>query len=491
MSTGGRWRWRLARHWLLWQPRVRYWSAAAGIGLAAALFARGADWAHARITEWTQWLPLLSLLLAPLGLVAIVGLTRRYAPSAAGSGIPQVLAVLQHKDAALRKRMLALHIALLKPVLAVGAILCGASIGREGPTVQIGAAIANLVAPRNKLKIQRSLVLAGGAAGVAAAFNTPIAGIVFAFEELASSFEEKASGTLLMLVIIAAMVAIAMLGDRVYLGIVDTRIDTLEQWRAVLICGLAGGLCGGLFSRSLFAGTRAARHYLQRIGLRWVLLCGLLVGLIGIVSSGATYGSGYGETRALLDDAGAVSPWFPLLKGLATWVSYVSGVPGGIFSPSLAIGAGLGADIAPYLGFAPAAAVVLLTMAAYFAGTTQAPLTAAVIVAEMTLGQRMILPLMGAALLGAGTAKLVWRNSLYHALMHDLLTPPPAPPAEPVPVPASASASAAPRAEADTATTPTMAAVAAAPASVAEPAASGEAPAEPTAQAPAGEPPRS
>ncbi|MFT4048142.1 MAG: chloride channel protein [Solimonas sp.] len=420
------WRRHLARNGRLWRPRVLYWTAAAAIGLVAALFARAAEWAHGCIEHGTQWLPLLTLLTAPIGLVVIVGVTRRFVPSAAGSGIPQVLAVLRHHDAGLRRRMLALPVALLKPVLTVFAILCGASVGREGPTVQIGAAIANVVGARFNPRVQRSLILAGGAAGVAAAFNTPIAGIVFAFEELASSLEEKASGTLLMLVIIAAMVAIAVLGDRVYLGIVDTHIDHLSQWRAVLICGLAGGLCGGLFSRGLFAGTRAARHYLQRIGLRWALLCGLLVGLIGLAGGGSTYGSGYGETRALLGAPDALPVWFPLLKAAATWLSYVSGIPGGIFSPSLAIGAGLGSDLARFIGFAPAAAVVLLTMAAYFAGATQAPLTAAVIVAEMTLGQKMILPLMGAALLGAGTARLVWRHSLYRELMNDLLAPPPA-----------------------------------------------------------------
>src|SRR3546814_5207293 len=117
---------------------------------------------------------------------------------------------------------------------------------------------------------------------------------------------------------------------------------------------------------------------------------------------------------------------YPLQGALATWLAEVSGVPGGIFAPSLAAGAGLGADLARFIDFAPPAAVILLTMAAYFAGATQAPLTAAVIVAEMTLGQKMTLPLMGAALLGGGTARLVWRDSIYHALLRDLL-PAPAP----------------------------------------------------------------
>lgn len=420
------WRFKLGRLWLEWRPRARWWTAAAAIGLLAALFARGAEWAYQHIIRWTSELPEISLLLAPVGITGIVWLTRRYVPMAAGSGIPQVLVVLHHADDKLRARMLALHVGLLKPVLTIIALLCGASVGREGPTVQIGAAVASFFGRKNTASVQRSLILAGGAAGIAAAFNTPIAGIVFAIEELSSSLEEKSSGTLLLLVIIAAVVAIAVLGDRVYLGIVDTDLAHFAQWRAVLICGIAGGLAGGLFSRSLHAGTRAAAFYLRTRGLRWPLVCGVLVALIGIISHGTTYGSGYAETRALLDHHDAMTPWFPLLKAGATWLSYVSGIPGGIFSPSLAVGAGLGADLAHFIDFAPATAVILLTMAAYFAGATQAPLTAAVIVAEMTLGQKMILPLMGAALLGGGTARLVWRDSLYRALMRDLL-PPPAP----------------------------------------------------------------
>lgn len=426
VAAARRWRFQAVRAWLRWKPRLRWWTAAATIGLIAALFTRGAEWAYSHLMAWTAWVPQTALLLAPIGITGIVWVTRRYVPMAAGSGIPQVLAVLHHADDKMRTRMLALHVGLLKPVLTCIALLCGASVGREGPTVQIGAAIANFVGRHNSAKVQRGLILAGGAAGVAAAFNTPIAGIVFAIEELASSLEEKASGTVLLLVIIAALAAIAVLGDRVYLGIVDTNLDHFGQWRAVLICGLAGGLGGGLFSRALYAGTHAARHYLSKHGLRWALLCGLLVAVLGIISHGSTYGSGYAEARALLESNTAVSAWYPLLKGLATWLSYVSGVPGGIFSPSLAVGAGIGADLSHYIDFAPPAAVILLTMAAYFAGATQAPLTAAVIVAEMTLGQKMTLPLMGAALLGGGTARLVWRDSIYHALMRDLL-PSPAP----------------------------------------------------------------
>lgn len=408
--------------WMRWRPRAAYWTAAAAIGLAAAAFAWSSEEAQHLFFAVDDRLPWLALLLTPLGMVAVAWITARIAPGAAGSGIPQVLAALRNEGRVLRAQLMSLKTAALKMVLTVVGIACGASVGREGPTVQIGAAIAHVVGMRNKSPpTQRGLILAGGAAGVAAAFNTPVAGIVFAFEELARSLEEKASGTLLLLVIIAAVVAMSLLGHRVYLGTIDAHLVHWHEWRAVLICGLVGGLAGGLFSRLLYAGTRRVRGLRQRWGWRVPAACGLGVAVLGLLSLGSAYGSGYRETLIALETPEQLSLLYPLIKAAATVLSYLSGIPGGVFSPSLAIGAGLGADLARFIDFAPAAAVVLLGMAAYFAGVTQTPLTAAVIVSEMTLDQRMILPLMAASLIAAGIARLVWRDSLYQALMRDIL----------------------------------------------------------------------
>ncbi|MES0873909.1 chloride channel protein [Sinimarinibacterium thermocellulolyticum] len=405
-----------------WRPRAAYWTAAAAIGLAAAAFAWSSEAAQHLFFAVDERLPWLALLLTPLGMVAVAWITARVAPGAAGSGIPQVLAALRNEGRALRAELLALKTAVMKMVLTVVGIACGASVGREGPTVQIGAAIANVVGVRHRNPaVQRSLILAGGAAGVAAAFNTPVAGIVFAFEELARSLEEKASGTLLLLVIIAAVVAMSLLGHRVYLGVVDAHLVHWHEWRAVLICGVAGGLAGGLFSRVLYAGNRRMRELRQRWGWRVSAACGLGVAVLGLLSLGAAYGSGYRETLVALEAPEQLPLLYPLIKAAATLLSYLSGIPGGVFSPSLAIGAGLGADLAHLLDFAPTAAVVLLGMAAYFSGVTQTPLTAAVIVSEMTLDQRMVLPLMAASLIAAGIARLIWRDSLYQALMRDIL----------------------------------------------------------------------
>jgi H+/Cl- antiporter ClcA len=144
--------------------------------------------------------------------------------------------------------------------------------------------------------------------------------------------------------------------------------------------------------------------------------CGLVIAILGYASEGTIYGTGYAETRRILQDAGGVPSSFGLLKLLATVVSYASGIPGDIFSPSLAVGAGLGQNVAALLPSAPVAAVAVLGMVAYFAGVVQAPVTAFVIVIEMTRDSDMALPLMATSLIAHGFSRLVCPQPIYKAL---------------------------------------------------------------------------
>jgi H+/Cl- antiporter ClcA len=177
---------------------------------------------------------------------------------------------------------------------------------------------------------------------------------------------------------------------------------------------------GGLFARSVVAVARGlpgrAGSLIRQHPILFAALCGLLVAVIGIVSGGTTYGTGYHEAKELLQGAGQIPASFGLLKMLATILCSVSGIPGGIFSPSLAVGAGFGANVAALLPHAPLGAVVLLGMAAYFAGVVQAPITAFVIVLEMTDNHAMAIPVMAAALIGYGTSRLSGAEPIYHAL---------------------------------------------------------------------------
>ena len=375
----------------------------------------------------------LAVAVSPIAFVLVVYITRRFFSGAQGSGIPQVIAVI--RDPALAEsRLLSFRVAIGKMLLTLVGLMGGASIGREGPTVQIGAAVMLAIGRRLGLTAQgmsRALVLGGGAAGVAAAFNTPLAGVVFAIEELAGSFEHRTSGTVFTAVIVAGIASLAALGDYTYFGHSDAALNLADGWLPVVACGVVGGLVGGAFARLLVAMTRGIPGVTGRLvrdhPLLFALLCGLLIAAIGIASGDTTYGTGYDETRSLFTgNTPAVGGW-GLLKLAATLVSYASGVPGGIFSPSLATGAGIGAELALWMPQAPLGAVILLGMTAYFAGVVQAPITAVVIVLEMTDNQSMTLPLMAAAFIAFSLSRLVCRKALYRALANSFLRRQPAP----------------------------------------------------------------
>ncbi len=410
------WRWRRTAVFVL--GGIVVGAAAVGIALAADLTSK-------LFQNMFNRSPYIVLALTPFGFAVARWLTQRYFPNSGGSGIPQAIAARQLYGVAARERLVSLKIAVGKTILLLIGLLCGASIGREGPTVQVGASIMFAVG-RLSPRRQPGLILAGASAGVAAAFNTPLAGIVFGIEEMSRSFETRTSGIIIGGVIAAGLTSLALQGDYTYFGTTGAVLgDALEGWAAVPILGILGGLLGGSFSRVLilfgsgFPGRlgMAIKHH----PVFFAALCGLVVALCGLVSAGAVFGTGYTQARALVQGQGDVSAAFGMLKLIATIVSSISGIPGGIFAPSLAVGAGLGADVALLLPGAPAQALVVLGMVAYFSGVVQAPITAFVIVAEMTNDHALIVPLMLTSLLGFAVSRLVCPEGVYHALAHNFL----------------------------------------------------------------------
>jgi H+/Cl- antiporter ClcA len=273
----------------------------------------------------------------------------------------------------------------------------------------------------------RGIVLAGGAAGIAAAFNTPLAGIVFAIEELSHSFEARTSGTVLTAVIVAGITTLAVAGNYTYFGVTSAELQIGEGWFiAVILCGVCGGIAGGVFSWVLVRASNGlpgwlGRQVVQR-PLVFAVLCGLAVALIGLAAGGATYGTGYEQARSVVMGTAHLGSWYFVLKLAATIASYLSGMPGGIFAPSLSVGAGLGQWLSGLIPQAPEPAVVLLAMVGYFAGVVQAPITSIIIVMEMTDNQRMTIPLMATAVIAYGVSRLICRRALYGALATRFLT---------------------------------------------------------------------
>ncbi len=391
-----------------WRTRITIWTFAAIAGVAAVGFTKLSDLAldaFSRLTDGRLW---LTLLLTPSLGMFVVWATTRHFPGSQGSGIPQVIAATR----ALRKhepvtRLLSLRIAVGKVFLGALALFAGFSAGREGPTVHISAIfmlIAHRWLPNQRVIRAPDLIIAGGAAGIAAAFNTPLAGIVFAIEELARRFEARTSAVLLSTIIVSGLTAIAFEGNYRYFGKLIVGSVGVDVIPAVLVGGVVCGVIGGAFSYLMLLPRRHAHARIWQLRkqypIRFAGVCGLLVALIGMASSGVSLGSGYGITAAAID--GQIHlPWYtPIARYAATAISYFSGIPGGLFAPSLAVGASIGFDLVQWfhfgIGIHP---VVAICMAGFLAAVTQSPITSAIIVMEMVGGHAMVISLMTAALL--------------------------------------------------------------------------------------------
>ncbi len=417
--------WFSLRHW---KRRLIFWGGAIAVGSVAVLFAVVTAYANEvfhRLLDVSQFLPLL---VSPLGLGLVVFLTRKYFPGSQGSGIPQTIAALKISDPDARQSVLSLRIATGKMFMTLLALFSGASAGREGPTVQIGASIMHALGRLgffSRVDAERSLILAGGAAGVAAAFNTPLAGIVFAIEEMSRSFEERTSGAVLTAIILAGMASLAMIGNYTYFGHTNDSVSFTQGWMYVIACGITGGIMGGIFSMTLINANRMLPEkvvtFMREKPVRFAAACGFVLAVIGILSGSATYGTGYTEAKHILEGTENVSQDYGILKMLATIVSYLSGIPGGIFAPSLAIGAGFGSNLASLFSDAPAGALATLGMVAYFSGVVQAPITAFVIVMEMTDNHTMTIPLMTASVIAYAVSRIVCPSPLYKTMAESFL----------------------------------------------------------------------
>lgn len=416
-----------------WITSSIFWGGAVLVGLVAALFALLGEYGDHFYREYiatSAWLPFL---VTPLGLAAIMYATRKFFPGAEGSGIPQTLIAIEGRGGKeLGGQLLSFRIAVGKLLMTVAGLFCGASIGREGPTVHIGAAVMHSLGRYVQLParyFERGLIMTGGGAGIAAAFNTPLAGIIFAIEEMARTYDRRHSTMMLIGVILAGMTAILVHQDNYsYYGTSPADIDFNWVWLGVLVAGLSGGVLGGSFSFILINGSRKLRPLVQSHYILVAILLGLVLASLGFLSGGVAYGTGYIEAKQIVSCTGSDSCavdtglMYPVYKILATIASYLSGIPGGIFAPSLASGAGLGSDLAMLFPPEMASKMVILGMVGYFAAVVQAPITAFVIVMEMTNDQNMVLALMATSLLATGTSKLICRKPIYAALADNFMS---------------------------------------------------------------------
>jgi chloride channel protein, CIC family len=396
-------------------------------GLAAVAFHQSIDILNERLLDpilaksFPTRIVLLPLLLLAVG--AIVGLLlQRVVPFARGSGIPEVKTAYVFGPG----KQLSLRTVVGKFVLAALSIGAGFSLGREGPTVQICAAIAAAVgkAARQPARIIKALISVGAAAGIAAAFNTPIAAITFAMEEVIGDLDHQLVGAIVVASVAAAVVERAILGGRPSL-LVPTY--SLGDWRELFAYALLGGVAGLAavgFVRSLLELRRFARERVSLPSWTKPAIGGGVMAAIGLLLP-RTLGIGYPTlSEALL---GRLS-WRSMTalgigKIAATVTSYGWGLSGGIFSPTLFMGAMVGGVVAhvvhPLSG--PATETVgsfaLVGMGAFFAGAIRAPITSILIIFEMTGDYAIILPLMISNMISYTIAARLQPTPIYEALL--------------------------------------------------------------------------
>ncbi len=399
-------------------------------GLAAVCFHLLLDYLQehiiyraATIPHW--WIPLLLFIPAMGGLISGAGLYF-YAPRARGSGIPQVKTAFYLEGGRIPARVI-----WSKMFLSAFNIGTGASLGREGPTVQICAAIASVLGRVFAISRKRlqSLIPVGAAAGLAAAFNTPIAAVTFTLEEILGQTSSRPLGSIVIAAVIAAVIERAILGEHALFNVPAYRLNRPVELIFYAVLGLCAGLAAVVFNESLL--RLRAFFKKQRLIPQWATpgVGGLILGGVGIVAlhvtgSSSTFGVGYGQLGIVLQTTLPLKILIVLgtAKLIGTVVSYSSGSSGGIFGPSLYIGGMLGGAVglaAQHLGSSATepGAFALVGMGAVFAGIVRAPVTSIIIIFEMTDNYSIILPLMIANITSYLVAYELSPTPIYDALL--------------------------------------------------------------------------
>ncbi|MBX3358060.1 MAG: H(+)/Cl(-) exchange transporter ClcA [Phycisphaeraceae bacterium] len=361
-----------------------------------------------------------------VGLVvgSLVGwITQRFAPSAAGSGIPHLKGVLLHTATLDWRRIL--PVKFIGGALGIGA---GLSLGREGPTVHMGAAVAQVVS--RVLRVPAAdvpqLLSAGAGAGLAAAFNAPLAGLVFVIEELHRELSSRTAAGGLVAAVCATLVAHSLSGDVPSFEVTGLQPIPVSLLPWVVVLGLVAGVGGVAFNKALLGAT--AFSYKVKKVPRWALP-GVVCAAAGLIGwwMPLVPGGGHALAESILTGKLQLGIWALVvllgMKFLLTAASYGSGPPGGIFAPMLVLGTLLGgvfAEILPRVSPALAghsAALSVLCMGAFFVSSVRAPMTGIVLISEMTGGYTLLFPLCLVAIVAYLTAEALRDRPVYEALM--------------------------------------------------------------------------
>ncbi len=414
------------------QLRRRVFPRAALVGVCAGIVAlgfrvalAGADALRNGLIAWAQRMPsfgwIFPIIFSALGAGISVMLSRRFAPETSGSGIPHVEAVLHRFRKLDWKRVL--------PIKFVGGVLSigsGMALGREGPTVQMGSAVGDAisgwlkVSPRERL----TLISAGAGAGLAAAFNAPLSGLIFVLEEVRRDFQPIVFGAVFIAAAVADIVTRIGAGQFPYFSVPAYPMPPLASLPIFALLGLTAGVFGVLFNRSLLTAINLYARLPNRFVLPAAAVTGGVIGLVGWFSP-VLLGSGHTLAESTLQGSLLLTalPLIFVIRFLFTTTSYGTGAPGGIFAPLLVLGALIGLaigliahNLAPAIVPTPAVFAVV-GMAAYFAAIVRAPLTGIMLIIEMTGNYSQMLPLLIACFCAYAVAEFMKNLPIYESLL--------------------------------------------------------------------------
>jgi CIC family chloride channel protein len=420
---------RQQRRWIF--PRAAL--VGAGAGIVALLFRAAltiADALRNGLITWAHQLPLLGwifpVLFTMLGAGISVAITRRYAPEASGSGIPHLEAVLHRLRELDWKRVL--PVKFFGGIIAIGS---GLALGREGPTVQMGGAVGDAISRWLKVSERERLTLisAGGGAGLAAAFNAPLSGLIFVLEEVRRDFQPIVFGAAFVAAVIADIITRLGSGQFPVFTVPSYPMPPLTSLPVFALLGIVTGVLGVLFNRGLLTSIRLYSRLPGRFVLPATAITGGLIGLVGwfsplLISSGHSLAETALKGGILL----AAIPLIFVIRFLMTTTSYGTGAPGGIFAPLLVLGALIGLAIGQIAnGIAPdivpiPAVFAVVGMAAYFTAIVRAPLTGIMLIVEMTGNYSQMLPLLVSCFCAYAAAELLNDLPIYEALLERDLT---------------------------------------------------------------------
>ncbi|MGE4132610.1 MAG: chloride channel protein [Bdellovibrionales bacterium] len=402
----------------LWTAAVL--AAVLGVGYAFAFRAVESVATRFLSGEFRYW----GFALSPILFVCSWYVVRRFGPEAGGSGIPQILAAneasMKPEGKELTGRLLSLRVVAVKIISSLFCLLGGGAIGREGPTLQISASVFYFFGMRIKKIVPKTdpqtWIVAGAAAGLASAFNTPLGGIVYAIEELQIVNFLRVRMPLISAVIISGLVAQWVLGSYLYLGFPSLQNIGFPFLPWALVVGSISGTMGALFGRTLY-GLCMLRLRLTTLTGQALLAAGCGIAMVGMFQvTELASGPGIEVISGLLFKEEPASVWVALVRFFGTIISYLSGAAGGIFSPSLAIGAAIGGLMADWVSTGHNHLVVLLGMIGFLTGVTRTPFTAFILVLEMTDRHSALFPMMMSALIALSAAHLVDRKSFYERM---------------------------------------------------------------------------